>query len=108
MGGYLQHTPLALFLKVCQLLLVLQVVKAVANQLSKLNTNARYLHSNLVQHAEMIADTMPDPLEVKKLTFTLPMESHLLLMNRLVRRRRTRRRRKGELWLVVQHWLAPH
>lgn len=42
----------------------MQVVKAVAKQLGTLNTNARYLHDNLVAHAELIAQTMPDPLEV--------------------------------------------
>lgn len=43
---------------------VVQVVKAVAGQLATLNTNARYLHDNLVTHAELIARTMPSPLEV--------------------------------------------
>ena len=33
-------------------------------QMAVLNTNVRYLHSNLVQHAEALAASMPDPLEV--------------------------------------------
>jgi len=41
-----------------------KVVKAVSRQLGTLNTNARYLHNNLATHAEMLAATMPDPLEV--------------------------------------------
>ena len=44
--------------------LVAQVVRAVSRQLDTLNTNARYLHENLSNHAEMLAATMPDPLEV--------------------------------------------
>ena len=45
---------------------ITQVVKAVATQLATLNTNARYLHDNLVSHAELIAGTMPSPLEVTR------------------------------------------
>ena len=56
----------------------MQVVKAVSQQLGTLNTNARYLHNNLVMHAEMLAATMPDPLEVS--TFS-PLGSLLLPMS---------------------------
>lgn len=42
----------------------LQVVAAVTEQMAVLNTNVRYLHSNLVQHAEALAASMPGPLEV--------------------------------------------
>lgn len=41
-----------------------KVVKAVSRQLATLNTNARYLHDNLSSHAEMLAATMPNPLQV--------------------------------------------
>ena len=50
----------------------MQVVKAVSQQLGTLNTNARYLHNNLVMHAEMLAATMPDPLEVFTPPFPFP------------------------------------
>jgi hypothetical protein len=41
-----------------------QVAGAVAQQLATLNTNSRYLHSNLVRHAEALTATMPEPLSV--------------------------------------------
>ena len=40
------------------------VVKAIADQAAALNTNTRYLHSNLVQLGQRLAQTMPAPLEV--------------------------------------------
>ena len=42
-----------------------QVTAAVAKQMAILNTNARYLHGNLVSHAEALTASMPDPLEVR-------------------------------------------
>ena len=41
-----------------------RVVAAAAAQLATLNTNTRYLHDNLVEYAERLAATLPDPLEV--------------------------------------------
>jgi ethanolamine-phosphate phospho-lyase len=40
------------------------VVNAIQTQLSKLNTNTRYLHPNVVELARRLADKLPDPLEV--------------------------------------------
>jgi 4-aminobutyrate aminotransferase-like enzyme len=40
------------------------VVAAAHRQASVLNTNTRYLHSNLVQYAERLSSMLPDPLEV--------------------------------------------
>jgi 4-aminobutyrate aminotransferase-like enzyme len=40
------------------------VVEALSNQAGALNTNTRYLHRLLVEYAERLAATMPDPLEV--------------------------------------------
>lgn len=40
------------------------VVKAIADQAAALNTNTRYLHPNLVQLGQRLAQTMPPPLEV--------------------------------------------
>ncbi len=41
-----------------------QVVEAAQAQMATLNTNTRYLHDNLVEYAERLTATMPDPLEV--------------------------------------------
>ncbi|GAB4817668.1 hypothetical protein N2152v2_004714 [Parachlorella kessleri] len=41
-----------------------KVAAAVSRQLYTLNTNCRYLHSALVNYAEVLQATMPDPLEV--------------------------------------------
>ena len=46
------------------------MVKAVSKQLATLNTNARYLHDNLSTHAEMLAGTMPEPLQVIPVSLT--------------------------------------
>ena len=40
------------------------VVGAAQRQMATLNTNTRYLHDNLVEYAERLTATMPDPLEV--------------------------------------------
>jgi 4-aminobutyrate aminotransferase-like enzyme len=41
-----------------------KVVEAAARQTASLNTNTRFLHENVVQYAERLAATFPDPLEV--------------------------------------------
>jgi len=41
-----------------------RVVKAAQQQLAVLNTNTRYLHDYLVQYAERLSATMPNPLSV--------------------------------------------
>ncbi len=41
-----------------------RVVDAAARQMAELNTNTRYLHRNLVEYAERLSATLPDPLEV--------------------------------------------
>ncbi len=41
-----------------------RVVRAGARQMAVLNTNTRYLHSNLVRYARRIAETLPEPLRV--------------------------------------------
>ncbi len=41
-----------------------RVVEAAYRQMSMLNTNTRYLHDNLVEYAERLCATMPDPLNV--------------------------------------------
>ena len=41
-----------------------QVVEAIASQAQKLNTNTRYLHNSILDYAERLAATMPDPLSV--------------------------------------------
>ncbi len=41
-----------------------RVVRAACRQMSKLNTNTRYLHENLVRYCRRLCDTMPDPLSV--------------------------------------------
>lgn len=40
------------------------VVKALCDQAHELNTHTRYLHDNVIQYAEMLADTMPGNLEI--------------------------------------------
>ncbi|MBO6575477.1 MAG: aminotransferase class III-fold pyridoxal phosphate-dependent enzyme [Rhodothermales bacterium] len=40
------------------------VVRAASRQLSVLNTNTRYLHQNILDYAEALADTLPGDLEV--------------------------------------------
>ncbi len=40
------------------------VVKAANRQMTRLNTNTRYLHDRIVDYAKRLAGTMPDPLEV--------------------------------------------
>lgn len=52
-----------------------QVTAAVAKQMAILNTNARYLHGNLVSHAEALTASMPDPLEVRP-DFACPACQH--------------------------------
>ncbi len=41
-----------------------RIVKAAARQMAELNTNTRYLHGHLVEYAERLSATLPDPLEV--------------------------------------------
>ncbi len=41
-----------------------RVVDAALKQMAVLNTNTRYLHDNIVQYAERLAATLPDPLTV--------------------------------------------
>ena len=41
-----------------------RVVRAVAEQLSLLNTNTRYLHDNVIRYAERLTDKLPEPLRV--------------------------------------------
>jgi 4-aminobutyrate aminotransferase-like enzyme/Ser/Thr protein kinase RdoA (MazF antagonist) len=41
-----------------------KVVSAVAEQLSLLNTNTRYLHENIVRYAQRLTGKLPDPLRV--------------------------------------------
>jgi 4-aminobutyrate aminotransferase-like enzyme len=41
-----------------------RVVEAAGRQMAALNTNTRYLHDYIVEYAERLAGTMPDPLEV--------------------------------------------
>jgi len=41
-----------------------RVVQAARAQMALLNTNTRYLHNNLVDYAERLAATLPDPLRV--------------------------------------------
>lgn len=40
------------------------VVKAIAQQAARLNTNTRYLHDHLVEYARMLTDTLPASLQV--------------------------------------------
>ena len=40
------------------------MVGALAAQATRLNTNTRYLHENILRLAERLTDTLPDPLEV--------------------------------------------
>ena len=41
-----------------------QVVRAIAEQAARLNTNTRYLHEHVLTLSQRLADTMPDPLSV--------------------------------------------
>lgn len=41
-----------------------RVVKAAQKQMAVLNTNTRYLHDNIVQYAERLCATLPEPLSV--------------------------------------------
>jgi len=45
-----------------------RVVDAIAQQARQLNTNTRYLHSNVVDYAQRLAGSFPDPLSVVVLT----------------------------------------
>ncbi|MCV6548269.1 MAG: aminotransferase class III-fold pyridoxal phosphate-dependent enzyme [Cohaesibacter sp.] len=40
------------------------VVKAISEQAKRLNTNTRYLHDNILDYAERLGATLPDPLSV--------------------------------------------
>ena len=37
-----------------------------ADQVAVLNTNVRYLHGNLVSHAEALVASMPEPLQARR------------------------------------------
>jgi 4-aminobutyrate aminotransferase-like enzyme len=39
-------------------------VEAVARQMAVLNTNTRYLHENVLEYAERLTSTLPEPLRV--------------------------------------------
>ncbi|HEY7524921.1 MAG TPA: aminotransferase class III-fold pyridoxal phosphate-dependent enzyme [Candidatus Limnocylindrales bacterium] len=41
-----------------------RVVEAAARQMAELNTNTRYLHEKVLEYAERLTATLPDPLEV--------------------------------------------
>lgn len=41
-----------------------QVVAAVSQQMDVLNTNARYLHEGILDHAKALVATMPQELQV--------------------------------------------
>jgi 4-aminobutyrate aminotransferase-like enzyme/Ser/Thr protein kinase RdoA (MazF antagonist) len=41
-----------------------KVIEAAENQMRKLNTNTRYLHQNILDYAERLCATLPDPLQV--------------------------------------------
>lgn len=41
-----------------------RVVKAAREQMALLNTNTRYLHDNIVNYAQQLTATLPDPLTV--------------------------------------------
>ncbi len=41
-----------------------RVVKAAQEQIALLNTNTRYLHDNIVEYAQRLVETLPDPLSV--------------------------------------------
>ncbi|PCI29299.1 MAG: aminotransferase [SAR324 cluster bacterium] len=41
-----------------------RVVRAAQDQISRLNTNTRYLHDNIVEYAKRLTATLPDPLNV--------------------------------------------
>jgi len=41
-----------------------RVVKAAQEQIAVLNTNTRYLHDNIVEYAQRLAATLPEPLSV--------------------------------------------
>lgn len=41
-----------------------RVVKAAQEQIALLNTNTRYLHDNIVEYAQRLVATLPDPLSV--------------------------------------------
>jgi len=41
-----------------------KVIEAATQQMGRLNTNTRYLHENIVQLAEKLTATLPEPLEV--------------------------------------------
>ncbi|MCI0605719.1 aminotransferase class III-fold pyridoxal phosphate-dependent enzyme [bacterium] len=41
-----------------------RVVEAAQKQMSALNTNTRYLHKNLVEYAERLCATLPEPLKI--------------------------------------------
>lgn len=41
-----------------------RVVQALRDQAARLNTNTRYLHDNIVEYAERLTATLPDPLNV--------------------------------------------
>jgi len=47
-----------------------KVVKAIADQASKLNTHTRYLHENVIELAEEVASTLPGDLDVCLFTCT--------------------------------------
>lgn len=41
-----------------------RVMRAIARQAARLNTNTRYLHPNLVDYVQRLSDTFPSPLDV--------------------------------------------
>lgn len=60
-----------------------RVVRAAAEQMAVLNTNTRYLHDRLVEYAERLTATLPDPLKVCYFTCSGSEANELAL--RLVR-----------------------
>ncbi len=46
-----------------------QVTAAVVKALTTLNTNSRYLHEDVIRHAQLLLPTLPPSLEVLRLPF---------------------------------------
>lgn len=73
-----------------------EIVEVLAREASRLNTNTRYLHDNMVDYAEKLGATLPGDLKVASFVCTGSEANDLML--------RMARARTGEKDMVVVDW----
>lgn len=73
-----------------------EIVEVIARESSRLNTNTRYLHDNMVDYAEKLGATLPGDLKVASFVCTGSEANDLML--------RMARAKTGEKDMVVVDW----